>query len=72
MPKNRKFIFTDKTAPAEEQVKEVEALGYRRAVKSYQSGSKAKFVEVEWTTKSGEEFYKLQKLPLGRSKKLGR
>ena len=43
----------------------------KKAVKSYQGGTKAKQVEVEWTTKAGEEFYKVQKLPMGRSKKLG-
>ena len=67
-----KFIFTDRTAPEGEQVKEIEANGFKRAVKSYQSSSKAKEVEIEWTTKKGEEFFKVQSLPLGRSKKLGR
>ena len=70
MPKERIFKFTDVTAPEEERVKEVTAMSYKRAVKSYQGGSKAKEVEVEWTTKGGEEFYKVQKLPMGRSKKL--
>jgi hypothetical protein len=28
-------------------------------------------VEVEWETKRGETFTKLQSLPLGRKKKLG-
>jgi len=72
MPKERTFKFTDKTAPEEEQVKEITANSYKRAVKSYQSSSKAAQVEVEWTTKRGEEFYQVQKLPMGRSKKLGR
>lgn len=72
MPKERTFKFTDKTAPEEEQIKEVTATSYKRAVKSYQSSTKAAQVEVEWTTKRGEEFYHVQKLPMGRSKKLGR
>lgn len=72
MAKERTFKFIDRTAPEEEQVKEVTANSFKRAVKSYQSSTKAKQVEVEWTTKRGEEFYKLQSLPLGRSKKLGR
>ena len=72
MAKTRKFIFADKSAPAEDQIKEVEATGYKRAVKSYQGGSKATVVEVEWETKRGETFTKLQSLPLGRKKKLGR
>lgn len=72
MAKERIFKFIDRAAPEEEQVKEVTANSFKRAVKSYQSSTKAKQVEVEWTTKRGEEFYKLQSLPLGRSKKLGR
>lgn len=72
MAKERVFKFIDKTAPAEEQVKEVTANSYKKAVKSYQGGSKASHVEVEWTTKRGEEFYMVQKLPMGRSKRLGR
>ena len=72
MAKTRKFIFTDRTAPEGEQVKEIEATGYKRAIKSFQNSTNAKEVEVEWTTKRGEEFVKIQPLPLGRSKKLGR
>tara|TARA_B100000085_G_scaffold201486_1_gene184989 strand:- start:164 stop:427 length:264 start_codon:yes stop_codon:yes gene_type:complete len=72
MPKERIFKFTDITAPAEEQIKEVTATSYKRAVKSFQGNTKAKEVEVEWTTKKGEEFYKLQPLPMGRSKKIGK
>ena len=53
-------------------MKEVEALSFKKAVKSFQGGSKAKMVTIEWTTKNGEEFVKEQKLPLGRSKKIGR
>lgn len=72
MPKERTFKFIDRTASEEEQIKEVTANSYKKAVKSYQSSSKVSQVEVEWTTKRGEEFYKLQPLPMGRSKKLGR
>lgn len=72
MPKERTFKFTDITAPAEEQIKEVTANSYKKAVKSFQGNTKAKQVEVEWTTKKGEEFYKLQPLPMGRSKKIGK
>jgi hypothetical protein len=72
MARTRTFTFTDKTAPAEEQVKEVEARGFKQAVKSYQNSTKAKVVEVEWETKRGETFHKLQALPLGRKKRLSR
>ena len=54
------------------ETKEVEALSYKKAIKSFQGSSKAKMVTIEWTTKAGEEFVKEQKLPLGRKKKLGR
>ena len=67
MPKNRIFKITDET-----ETKEVEAMSYKKAVKSFQGGSKAKMVTIEWTTKAGEVFVKDQKLPLGRKKKIGR
>ena len=67
MPKNRIFKFDDGT-----EVKDVEALSYKKAVKSFQGSSKAKMVTIEWTTKNGEVFVKEQQLPLGRKKKLGR
>jgi len=67
MPKNRIFKFDDGT-----ETKDVEALSYKKAVKSFQGGSKAKMVTIEWTTKGGEVFVKEQKLPLGRKKKIGR
>ena len=67
MPKMRKFKFNDGN-----EVKEVEALSYKKAVKSFQASSKVKMVTIEWTTKNGEVFVKEQKLPLGRKKKIGR
>ena len=67
MPKNRIFKFDDGT-----EIKEVEALSFKKAVKSFQGGSKAKMVTIEWTTKAGEEFVKEQRLPIGRKKKIGR
>ena len=67
MPRIRTFKFDDGT-----EVKEVEALSWKKAVKSFQGNSKAKMVTIEWTTKAGEEFVKDQQLPLGRKKKLGR
>ena len=67
MPKMRKFKFDDGN-----EVKEVEALSFKKAVKSFQGNSKAKMVTIEWTTKAGEEFVKDQPIPLGRKKKIGR
>ena len=67
MPKNRIFKITDGS-----ETKDVEALSFKKAVKSYQGGSKSKMITIEWTTKNGEVFVKEQQLPLGRKKKLGR
>ena len=67
MPKNRIFKITDGT-----ETKEVEAMSFKKAVKSFQGNSKAKMVTIEWTTKNGEVFVKEQQLPIGRKKKLGR
>ena len=67
MPKNRIFKITDNG-----ETKEVEALSFKKAVKSYQGNSKSKMITIEWMTKGGELFVKEQKLPLGRKKKIGR
>ena len=67
MPKMRTFKFNDGN-----EVKDIEATSFKKAVKSFQGSSKAKMVTIEWTTKAGEEFVKEQKLPLGRKKKLDR
>ena len=67
MPKMRTFKFDDVS-----EVKDVEALSLKKAIKSFQGSSKAKMVTIEWTTKNGEVFVKDQQLPLGRKKKLGR
>ena len=48
MPKNRIFKFDDGT-----ETKDVEALSFKKAVKSFQGSSKAKMVTIEWTTKNG-------------------
>ena len=67
MPKMRTFKFDDGS-----EVKDVEALSLKKAIKSFQGSSKAKMVTIEWTTKNGEVFVKDQQLPLGRKKKIGR
>ena len=47
-----------------------ESRGYKKAVKSFQNKNpKLKKVAVEWV-KNGVELSKLQKLPMGRKKKL--
>jgi len=50
----------------------IESRGYKQAVKSFQNKyPKAKNVVVMWT-KNEIELSKLQKLPMGRKKKIGR
>ena len=65
MSKNRIFKISDGT-----DTKEVEAMSYKKAVRSFQGSSKASVITIEWTTKRGQEFFKEQKIPLGRKKKL--
>ena len=67
MPKNKKFIIIDG-----EETKEVEALSFKKAVKSYQGSTKSKIITVEWEAKKGGVYTKEQSLPLGRKKKIGR
>jgi len=65
MPKMRTFTFTDGV-----ETKTVDAVSYKKAVKSYQANTKAKDVKVEWEAKKGGVYEKLQQLPLGREKKM--
>ena len=52
-------------------IEEIESRGYKKAVKSFQvKYPKLKNVYVTWD-KEGVELSKLQKLPMGRKKKLG-
>lgn len=65
--KMRKFTIIDGG-----ESKDIEAVSYKKAVKSYQASSKSKQVTVEWEAKKGGHYSKVQNLPLGRRKKLGR
>ena len=67
MSKKRIFKFTDG-----EEIKEVTALGWKKAVKSFQGGAKATETAVSWIGKKGKDMTKKIKLPLGRSKKIGK
>ena len=67
MPKMRTFTFNDG-----KESKTVEALGLKRAIKSFQSNTKANRVTVEWEAKKGGTYEKKQIIPLGRRKKLGK
>jgi len=52
-------------------IEEIESRGYKKAVKSFQNKyPKLQEVWVEWV-KNGIKLSKLQKLPIGRKKKLG-
>lgn len=61
MKKLRTYTFIDG-----EDTKTIEALSYRKAVRSFQGGSESKVVRVEWEAKKGGEYEKIQTLPLGR------
>ena len=53
-----------------EDYEEIESRGYKKAVKSFQNKfPKLKEVMVEWV-KEGVNLSKLQKLPMGRKKKI--
>ena len=63
------FAFPEVVDDNKEVVK-IESRGYKKAVKSFQNKyPKLKEVIVEWV-KNGVELSKLQKLPMGRKKKL--
>ena len=65
-----KFVGSEISLGAETINEEIESRGYKKAVKSFQNKNpKLKEVVVEWV-KNGIELSKLQKLPLGRKKKL--
>ena len=64
------YKFGDVSSTPHEIIEEIESSGYKKAVKSFQNKNpKIKLVAVEWV-KNGIELSKLQKLPLGRKKKL--
>jgi len=67
MTKMRKFIFI-----SPEETKEVEAVSYKKAVKSFQGSTKLKTVKVQWEAKKGGMYEMDQLLPMGRKKKLAR
>ena len=61
MAKMRTYTFYDG-----DNVVTKEELSYRKAVRSFQSGSESKSVRVEWTAKKGGTYETIQSLPLGR------
>jgi len=70
MSDKKHYEFGDVSSTPHEIIEEIESRGYKKAVKSFQNKNpKIKLVAVEWV-KNGIELSKLQKLPLGRKKKL--
>ena len=68
--KEKIYKFGDISSTPHEIIEEIESRGNKKAVKSFQNKNpKLKEVVVEWV-KNGIELSKLQKLPLGRKKKL--
>ena len=59
----RTFTFYDG-----ENVETKESTSLKKAIKSFQGGTKSKTVRVEWEAKKGGVYEMTQRLPLGRSK----
>ena len=69
--KSFEFYYKDIDNNSEPKKEVIESRGYKKAVKSFQNKyPKLKEVMVEWL-KNDKLQHKLQKLPLGRKKKLG-
>jgi len=71
MAKNKEYHFYNDSGFDEK----IEALGFKRAVKSAQNKldlKENKFISVEYINKKGKEINRSVKIPIGRSKKLGR
>ena len=71
MSDKTKYFFVDVRAETTGEAVNIVSRGYKKAVKSFQNKyPKLKEVVVEWV-KDGVNLEKLQKLPMGRKKKLG-
>ena len=71
MAKNKEYHFYNDSGFSEK----VEALGFKRAVKTIQNKldlKENKSINIEYINKRGKEIARAVKIPLGRSKKLGR
>ena len=70
MSDKKTFTFHYQDEEYNRKEESIDSRGYKKAVKSFQNKyPKLKAVMVEWG-KNGVELSKLQKLPLGRKKKL--
>ena len=71
MSDKKEYFFIDINADSKGEMETIESRGYKKAVKSFQNKyPKLKEVMVEWV-KERVNLSKLQKLPIGRKKKLG-
>ena len=61
MAKMRTFTFTDG-----DKVETREAVSYKKAVLSFQGGTKSTSVKVEWEAKKGGIYEMVEQLPIGR------
>ena len=71
MAKNKEYHFYNESGFDEK----IEALGFKKAVKSIQNKLDLKVINsinVEYINKKGNEIARAVKVPMGRSKKLGR
>jgi|TARA_B100000900_G_scaffold52207_1_gene38515 hypothetical protein len=71
MPKNKEYHFYNDVGFDEK----IDALSFKKAVKSIQNKLDLKVVNsinVEYINKKGNEIARAVKVPMGRSKKLGR
>ena len=71
MAKNKEYHFYNDSGFSEK----VEALGFKRAVKTIQNKldlKENKSINIEYINKRGNEIARAVRLPIGRSKKLGR
>jgi len=71
MSDKKEYFFIDINADSKGEMETIESRGYKKAVKSFQNKfPKLKIIMVQWF-KNKKLQHKVQKLPLGRKKKLG-
>ena len=70
MSDKKEYFFIDINADSKGEMETIESRGYKKAVKSFQNKfPKLKIIMVQWF-KNKKLQHKLQKLPMGRKKKL--
>ena len=70
MSDKKEYFFIDINADSKGEMETIESRGYKKAVKSFQNKfPKLKIIMVQWF-KNKKLQHKVQKLPMGRKKKL--